>query len=130
MPLSSSCISTELLISSPSIVPCPSLQLYSCVSSVYPSPQFLSLTHPYHRCPHQNHHLLFHFHFTLRIHRRHFCLVFLFSRVFYPRCLSSYAAIVPRIHCYRIHHSIPLLDIVPRIYFLILLYYISNISSL
>ena len=66
-PLSSSQVSTTFGIALSSIVLRPSLPLCSCISAVSPLPSVMPFPHLYCCRTHQTCHLLFHFHYPLRL---------------------------------------------------------------
>ena len=99
-PLSSSYVSTVAFILSSSIIPRPSLPLWSCISDVSPSLSFLPFPHLYHRRPCRTCHLLFRCHYPLRLLCRHFCLGFIVL------CILLSPPLI--IFCHRTAHTQPM----------------------
>ena len=83
-PLSSSRVYTVVFITSPSIVPHPSLPLWSCIYAVSPLPLFLTFPHLYRRRPYRTCHLLLHWYYPVRLHCRNVCLAFIVLFILLP----------------------------------------------
>ena len=129
MLLSCSHISSAVIITSYSIVSCPALPLWSCVSTMSPLPPFLSVPHFCCLRPRQTRHLRFHCHFNPHLPCCYFALLLLFH-IFYCLRLSSSSIIILKLYCSNIHCYISPLSTILHLYHCVIFSHISNIPSL